>query len=192
MGLQEYPGYTHETMAPLWHFLFPPAAEASAPDPLVKPATGTIPFCTNATVEHHPAPTKSPALAARSSATESGGCCKSSASLRSSCSCDQDSPAQAHGQSSSASDSQHARVDEAKGLQGASPSSEHEGRILYASQKGTAASYAHQLAAGAASLGLTFTVSDVAQYEVEHIFKEHCIVLVLSTYEDGTPPSSAK
>ena len=179
-------------MASLWHVLFPPAAEVSAPDPLVKPATDTIPFRTSATVEHHPAPTRSPALDARNGAAESGGCCKDSASLRSSCSYHQDSPAQTYGQSSSASGSQHARVDEAKGLQGASPSSEHKGRILYASQKGTAASYAHQLAAGAASLGLTFTVSDVAQYEVEHIFKEHCIILVLSTYEEGTPPSSAK
>ena len=179
-------------MAPFWHVLFPPAAEVSAPDPLIKPATESRPFHTSANVKHHPATTKSPASAARSSATELEGCCKSSASLRSSCSCHQDSPAQANGQSSSASDSQHARGEEAKGLQGASPSSEHKGRILYASQKGTAASYAHQLAAGAASLGLTFTVSNVAQYEVEQMFKEHCIILVLSTYEDGTPPSSAK
>ena len=66
------------------------------------------------------------------------------------------------------------------------------GKILYASQKGTAASYAHQLSRAAALAGLVLTVADVAQYEVEQMWKEQCLVLVLSTYEDGTPPSSAK
>ena len=72
------------------------------------------------------------------------------------------------------------------------PSPQATGKILYATQKGTAASYAQQLAKAAASAGLVLTVADVAQYEVEQMWKEQCIVLVLSTYEDGTPPTSAK
>ena len=64
--------------------------------------------------------------------------------------------------------------------------------MLYASQKGTAAAYASQLVAAAASVGLCLTVTDIAQYEVEQMWTAQCIILVLSTYEDGNPPNAAK
>ena len=124
--------------------------------------------------------------AAGSDAPDTHGCCKTSASTQASC-----SQAEARGVSicSSGTEQGSEVVKEQVGLVSAP---QLTGKILYASQKGTAASYAHQLAKAAASAGLALTVTDVAHYEVEQMWKEQCIVLVLSTYEDGTPPTSAK
>lgn len=66
------------------------------------------------------------------------------------------------------------------------------GKVLYGSQKGTAATYAHQLARHAASVGVEMQPVNIKDYEVEQLWKEHMIIFVLSTYENGSPPTSAR
>ena len=176
-------------MAALWHILFPPNAEVTAPDHTVKDTIDS--HCCASSSSNGPPVGQLPAIsAAGSSARDAHGCCKSSASPHASCS--QASPTEARGLPNCSIASQHPGSEEAKGQHVHPLSSSTMGKILYASQKGTAASYAHQLARAAASAGLVLTVADVAQYEVEQMWKEQCVILVLSTYQDGTPPSSAK
>lgn len=176
-------------MASLWHVLFPPPADVTAPGHIVK-ATTESHCCASSGNKEHPTAQLPAIAAAGSSGPLSQGCCKGSAHTQASCS--QDSPTEARDLSTCLSDSQHTGSEAAKEQQGPVPLSQTVGKALYASQKGTAASYAHQLAKAAASVGVALTVADVAQYEVEQMWKEQCIVLVLSTYEDGTPPSSAR
>lgn len=66
------------------------------------------------------------------------------------------------------------------------------GKVLYGSQKGTAASFAKQLVRQAATFGVELQAVDLKDYEVEQLWKEHLVLLVLSTYENGLPPDSAR
>ncbi|KAL3153770.1 hypothetical protein ABBQ32_013358 [Trebouxia sp. C0010 RCD-2024] len=66
------------------------------------------------------------------------------------------------------------------------------GKVLYGSQKGTAATFAKQLARQAATFGVELQAVDLQDYEVEQLWKEHLVLLVLSTYENGQPPHSAR
>ena len=175
-------------MAALWHLLFPPPTEVTHPDLTVK-ATTESHCCSSSSNKGHPEDRLPANSAARSNAADAQRCCKSKASTQASCS--QGSPTEARDVLNCSSDSKQ-RSEVAKGQEGLRLSAQTTGKILYASQKGTAASYAQQLARAAASAGLALTVADVAHYEVEQMWKEQCIVLVLSTYEDGTPPTSAK
>ncbi len=69
---------------------------------------------------------------------------------------------------------------------------EVHGKILYASQKGTSAAFARRLAEKAKEQGWLMPAADLANYEVEHLWKEQLIVLVMSTYEGGSPPETAR
>lgn len=64
--------------------------------------------------------------------------------------------------------------------------------MLYGSQKGTAAAFAKQLVRQAATFGVEMQDVDLQDYEVEQLWKEHLVLLVLSTYENGSPPDSAR
>ena len=66
------------------------------------------------------------------------------------------------------------------------------GKVLYGSQKGTAASFANQLVRQAATFGVELQAMDLETYEVEQLWKEHLVLLVLSTYENGSAPDSAR
>lgn len=66
------------------------------------------------------------------------------------------------------------------------------GRIIYGSQTGTAARLALDLAEAASKQGLVLEVSDMANYEVEQMWKERLLLLVVSTYEGGGPPANAR
>ena len=66
------------------------------------------------------------------------------------------------------------------------------GKVLFGSQKGTSAKFARLLAERAAGQGMQLTVSDLAAFEVEQVWKERLVVIVTSTYEDGTPPQNAR
>lgn len=73
------------------------------------------------------------------------------------------------------------------------PASTHlPGKILYGSQKGTAATFAKQLAMQAATFGVELQAMDLKEYEVEQLWREHLVLIVLSTYENGSPPDSAR
>ena len=82
-----------------------------------------------------------------------------------------------------------------QGHQPASASAQSQrlpGKVLYGSQKGTAAAFAKQLARQAATFGVELQAVDLKVYEVEQLWKEHLVLLVLSTYENGSPPDSAR
>lgn len=66
------------------------------------------------------------------------------------------------------------------------------GRILYGSQTGTAARLARDLADAASRQGVVLDLSDMASYEVEQLWKEQLLLLVVSTYEGGDPPDGAR
>ena len=169
-------------MAPFWHLLFPPAAQLSTAD---HPVISTAISCAGSQQKKQiSASTVSRLPKMSSTDTEQEGCCRSSESQQPNCSCREDTPAQSTRPIEGKA--------EAEQVAGADIVPGSRGTILYASQQGTAASYAQQLAASAASTGLFFLVQDVAQYEVEQMWKERCVILVLSTYEDGAPPSSAR
>ena len=174
-------------MAPFWHLLFPPAEDLTASARTVN-ATAESQSCDSSNNEEGLAARRIPEIStARSDVLDAHGCCKmGTASTEASC-C-RDTPAEDKAPGAG----QQARSEEPEGQQETPVASPFTGKILYGSQKGTAAFFAHQLARAAASAGLALTVADVAQYEVEQMWKEQCIVLVLSTYEDGAPPSSAR
>ncbi|BDA41096.1 S-adenosyl-L-methionine-dependent tRNA 4-demethylwyosine synthase [Coccomyxa sp. Obi] len=52
--------------------------------------------------------------------------------------------------------------------------------------------FARRLVEKAAAQGMQLTVSDLAVFEVEQLWKERLVVIVTSTYEDGTPPQNAR
>ena len=171
-------------MAPFWHLLFPPAAQVSTADHPVK-STADANLCASSQQnKQNSASTASLLPESVSTGTQQEICCRSSNSQQPNCNCREDTPAEPTRPSDGKAEAQQPA--------GADLSPGSRGIILYASQKGTAASYAQQLAAEAASTGLFFLVQNVAQYEVEQMWKEHCVILVLSTYEDGAPPSSAR
>ena len=66
------------------------------------------------------------------------------------------------------------------------------GKVLYGSQKGTTVAYANQLVRQAATFGVELQAVDLSIYEVEQLWKEHLVFVVLSTYEGGSPPDAAK
>ncbi|DBA96026.1 hypothetical protein WJX77_003968 [Trebouxia sp. C0004] len=66
------------------------------------------------------------------------------------------------------------------------------GKVLYGSQKGTAALFANQLVRQAATFGVELQAMNLETYEVEQLWKEHMVLLVLSTYENGSAADSAR
>ncbi len=72
------------------------------------------------------------------------------------------------------------------------PSEAPVGRILYGTQTGSAGRLAGDLAHAAVQLGLTLEVMDMARYEVEQLWKEQLVLVVVSTYEGGGPPEGAR
>lgn len=66
------------------------------------------------------------------------------------------------------------------------------GKILFGSQKGTSAWFARKLTEHAAAEGLQLRVVDLSAYEVEQLWEEELVIIVISTYEDGTPPENAR
>jgi len=64
------------------------------------------------------------------------------------------------------------------------------GKILYGSQKGTCAAYAHLVAEQLGKFSMDMAVVNMEAYEVEHLWKERLVVIIISTYEGGTPPAS--
>jgi hypothetical protein len=66
------------------------------------------------------------------------------------------------------------------------------GKILFGSQKGTSSRLARQLAEQAAAQGVQLSVLDMGAFEVEQLWKEPLVIIVTSTYEDGTPPQNAR
>ena len=66
------------------------------------------------------------------------------------------------------------------------------GKVLYASQKGTAAAFAKQIVRHAVGVGVELQAVNLKDYEVEQLWKEHLILLVVSTYENGSPPEPAR
>ena len=175
-------------MSSLWHILFPSVDKGS--DPVTSTSTLDKP-------ERGPEGGHCLGLAGTSDASlsvhsvQSEACCRSNASQQSRCGCQQNDGTGKHEHATSCSNSQETTRASSLPLVPDAPSVS-QGRVLYASQKGTAAAYAGQLAAAAASAGLCLTVTDIAQYEVEQMWAEQCIVLVLSTYEDGAPPTAAR
>lgn len=69
---------------------------------------------------------------------------------------------------------------------------QRSGKVLFGSQKGTSARFARQLAETARAQGMQLTVTDLAAFEVEQLWKEQLVVIVTSTYEDGRPPQNAR
>ena len=175
-------------MSSFWHILFPPVDKDS--DPVT--STSTLDKAQREAEGRHCLGSAEPSKALSSiHPVQSEASCQSSPSQQSRCSCQQEHGTGKHEHATSCSDSQETtRASDLPPVPDTPPAS--QGRVLYASQKGTAAAYAGQLAAAAASAGLCLTVTDVAQYEVEQMWNEQCIVLVLSTYEDGNPPAAAR
>ena len=175
-------------MSSLWHFLFPsvdkgsdPVTSTSTLDKAARGAEGGL--CIDSA---GPLKESSGILPAQSEA-----CRQSSPLQQSHCGCQHNGGTGKDVQANSCSDNKETR--RASGLPPVPDTlTASHGRVLYASQKGTAAAYASQLAAAAASAGLCLTVTDIAHYEVEQMWTEQCITLVLSTYEDGTPPTAAR
>ncbi len=66
------------------------------------------------------------------------------------------------------------------------------GRVLFGTQRGGAAAFARQLAADGAKLGVALEASDMQTYEVEQLWKERVLLVVVSTYEGGEPPEGAR
>ena len=173
-------------MSSLWHILFPSIDKGS------DPVTSTSDRPERGLEGGHCLASAGPPNASLSAhSVLSGACCRSSPSQQSRCGCQQNDDTGKQVCANSCSDSQEARPASSMPLVPNTPPAS-QGRVLYASQKGTAAAYASQLAAAAASVGLCLTVTDIAQYEVEQMWTEQCIALVLSTHEDGNPPTAAR
>jgi hypothetical protein len=66
------------------------------------------------------------------------------------------------------------------------------GRVLFGTQRGGAAAFARQLVADGAKSGVTLEASDMQTYEVEQLWKERVLLVVVSTYEGGEPPEGAR
>ena len=175
-------------MSSLWHILFPSVDNGG--DPVI--STSTLDTSERGAEEGQQL--GSVGLSDASSSVQpvqSEACCRSSPSQQSRCGCQQNDDTGKHVHATSCSNSQETtRASSLPPVPDATSAS--QGRVLFASQKGTAAAYASQLAAAAASVGLCLTVTDIAQYEVEQMWAEQCIILVLSTYEDGNPPTAAR
>lgn len=64
-------------------------------------------------------------------------------------------------------------------------------RVLYGSQTGNARRVASLLRDVVAGQGLSVVATDLKEYEVERLWREKCVLLVLPTYQGGAPPDSA-
>ena len=175
-------------MSALWHILFPSVDKGS--DPVI--STSTLDKSERGAEGLHRLGSAGPSDASFNvHPVQSEACCQSSPSQQPRCGCQQNDGTGKHAHAKSCSNSQETTQASSLPLVPDAQSAS-QGRVLYASQKGTAAAYAGQLAAAAASVGLCLTVTNIAQYEVEQMWNEQCIVLILSTYEDGNPPTAAR
>lgn len=66
------------------------------------------------------------------------------------------------------------------------------GKVLVGSQTGTCTALGRQLVASAAQHGICLELQSLLDYEPEQLLQEKLVLLVLSTYEEGTPPTAAK
>ena len=64
--------------------------------------------------------------------------------------------------------------------------------MLVGSQTGTCTALGSQLVSAAAQQGVCLELQSLLDYEPEQLLQEKVVLLVLSTYEEGTPPTSAK
>ena len=60
------------------------------------------------------------------------------------------------------------------------------------SQTGTCSALGASLVAAAAQHNISLELQNLLDYEPEQLLQEKLILLLVSTYEDGTPPTSAK
>ncbi len=67
-----------------------------------------------------------------------------------------------------------------------------QGKILVGSQTGTCSALGASLVAAAAQHNISLELQDLLDYEPEQLLQEKLILLLVSTYEDGAPPTSAK
>jgi len=67
-----------------------------------------------------------------------------------------------------------------------------EGKVLYGSQSGGCEKLARRVGDKLREKGINVKVVDLKDYEVEDLLKEKLILVVISTYEGGDPPDSAK
>ncbi|KAK1389340.1 tRNA 4-demethylwyosine synthase (AdoMet-dependent) [Heracleum sosnowskyi] len=65
-------------------------------------------------------------------------------------------------------------------------------KLLYISQTGTSKTLAHRLHTQLSSNNLFFDILDAKDYEPEELHKESVVLIVVSTWEDGNPPSSGR
>lgn len=65
------------------------------------------------------------------------------------------------------------------------------GTILWGSQSGGCRKLAEALARRATAAGVQLAVCDLAGYEVESLYQEALVFVVISTYQGGTPPANA-
>lgn len=66
------------------------------------------------------------------------------------------------------------------------------GMVIYGSQKGNAKRLAHQLARGLRPFGVRLDVVDAADCEVERLRDARLVLVVISTYTEGSPPEPAR
>ena len=66
------------------------------------------------------------------------------------------------------------------------------GKILYGSQSGTCQKLAENLSHAARMQGYSMSVHNLKHYEVEDLWREHFVVVLISTFQDGSPPDDAK
>ena len=66
------------------------------------------------------------------------------------------------------------------------------GRVLVGSQTGTCSALGASLVSAAAQQNISLELQNLLDYEPEQLLQEKLVLLVVSTYEDGTPPTSAK
>ena len=64
--------------------------------------------------------------------------------------------------------------------------------MLVGSQTGMCTALGSQLVSAAAQQGVSLELQSLLDYEPEQLLQEKVVLLVLSTYEEGTPPTSAK
>lgn len=64
-------------------------------------------------------------------------------------------------------------------------------KVLYGSQKGTCHRLAEKLCRMVEATGGQAVLVNMKDYEVENLFKERSVVIVISTYENGSPPKDA-
>lgn len=72
------------------------------------------------------------------------------------------------------------------------PTPSVSGRLLYGSESGSTKRLAEAFASQARRAGVQLAVSDVADYELEHLCKEAIFVCFISTQQDGQPPTKAR